>query len=63
MSQLDHVFGFGDTFLRKLGNVAKPLEVIIKFDKRTEVCEASDLPVNDVTRLVLIRKLLPGVRF
>src|ERR1700687_2293268 len=41
--------------------MAEPFEIVVKFNKRAEICEARDFPFNNIARLMLVDKSIPGV--
>jgi len=58
---LNHVFGLFDTLLGKLGDVAEAFEIVVEFNKGSEVCEASNFPFHYIAGIMIVYKAIPRI--
>ena len=62
LADLDHVIGFGDPEVGELANVNETVDAGLQLDEGTESSEAGHGPLDEAALLVLLRRVLPGIR-
>src|SRR6185369_7775884 len=61
LPDLHGVFGFFDSRVAQLRDVAKAFDALLDLDERAEVREAHHASLDDVAQLVSVKEAIPGV--